>query len=105
MSFRTFTDSQGVEWSAWEVTPGPVDRRIADRRLFAEPVAAERRGGRRRNRKSGPAALTTTFAQGWLCFETRRERRRLAPIPADWFRLTDEQLAKFLAAAKKISPV
>lgn len=104
MSFRTFIDTQGVEWSAWDVTPGPVDRRIADRRLFAEPVGADRRGGRRRNRKSGPAALTTTFAQGWLCFETRSERRRLAPIPRNWDRSSDEQLAAYLAAAKKVSP-
>lgn len=26
----------------------------------------------------------TPFANGWLCFESEREKRRLAPIPAGW---------------------
>lgn len=102
MSFRSFTDSQGVEWSAWDVTPGPVDRRLTDRRLFAEQVSTERRGSRRRSRKGGPTALTTTFAQGWLCFETRTERRRLMPIPQDWVTCADARLVQYCRDAKRI---
>ncbi|HMC54328.1 MAG TPA: hypothetical protein VKH19_04090, partial [Gemmatimonadaceae bacterium] len=26
----------------------------------------------------------TAFANGWLCFESEREKRRLAPIPMGW---------------------
>ncbi len=87
---------------AWDVVPGAMDRRITDRRLFTEPVSDERRGSRRRTGKSGPAALTTTFAQGWLCFETRTERRRLMPIPIDWVTCADARLAQYCQDAKRI---
>ena len=62
---RAFTDSTGVEWRVWDVLPMTG---IGD---------------------LGPETLTgslknTAFANGWLCFESIEEKRRLAPIPAGW---------------------
>jgi hypothetical protein len=62
---RAFTDSTGVEWRVWDVLPTAG---IGD---------------------IGPEALTgslknTAFANGWLCFESPTEKRRLAPIPPGW---------------------
>jgi len=62
---RGFTDSTGVEWRVWEVYPLAASETLT-------------------------AALTslslknTTFAEGWLCFESSFEKRRLAPIPRGW---------------------
>ena len=61
---RGFTDSTGVEWRVWEVFP-----------TTGGPFSVEAFG----------ASLTETpFANGWLCFESTGEKRRLAPIPSGW---------------------
>jgi hypothetical protein len=36
---------------------------------------------------------------GWLVFESAFERRRLAPIPSDWERLSDDELSALCARA------
>ncbi len=61
MSMREFTDSRRVEWRVWDVTPAQM-----------HPVTrAEDYLGR--------------LQDGWLVFESAREKRRLeAPYPADW---------------------
>lgn len=61
---RAFTDSAGVEWRVWDVLP----------------VAGSARG---QDGLSG-SLKNTAFANGWLCFESASEKRRLAPIPAGW---------------------
>ena len=61
MSIREYTDSKRVEWRVWDVTPDhlhPVTR--------AEDFMGN-------------------FQDGWLVFESAREKRRLeAPYPAAW---------------------
>lgn len=61
MPVREFTDSRGVEWRVWDVTPAhmhPVTR--------GEDYLAD-------------------LQEGWLAFEAGREKRRLeAPYPDDW---------------------
>jgi hypothetical protein len=61
MAVREFTDSRGVEWRVWDVTPAhmhPITR--------GEDYMAD-------------------LQDGWLAFEAGREKRRLeAPYPADW---------------------
>lgn len=54
---RTFTDSSGTEWDVFEVHPG---------------------SGRTVSR------VPPEFRDGWLCFQSASERRRLAPIPLHW---------------------
>ena len=61
MAVREFTDSRGVEWRVWDVTPAhmhPVTR--------GEDYMAD-------------------LQDGWLAFQSGREKRRLeAPYPAAW---------------------
>ena len=64
---RGFTDSTGVEWRVWEVLPAPT----ADTQTSAETFSLS-------------SLKETPFANGWLCFESPEEKRRLAPIPVDW---------------------
>ncbi|MEO7457819.1 MAG: hypothetical protein ABIY52_16270 [Gemmatimonadaceae bacterium] len=54
---RTFKDPSGTEWDVFEVHPDSA------RTVSRVPVA---------------------FRGGWLCFQSARERRRLAPIPPGW---------------------
>jgi hypothetical protein len=61
---RGFTDSTGVEWRVWEVLPS----RAGDGREFLSMSSLQ----------------TTPFADGWLCFESTEQKRRLAPIPSGW---------------------
>jgi hypothetical protein len=36
--------------------------------------------------------LKPPYSEGWLCFDSVAERRRLAPIPVQWYRLGNAQL-------------
>jgi hypothetical protein len=42
--------------------------------------------------------------QGWLCFESPDELRRLAPIPREWETATPAQLAMWLESASRVRP-
>lgn len=102
MPFRTFRDSSGTEWSAWDVTPRAMERRIADRRMLAEPTAKERRVGERRQSVGQPAALSSTFSPSWLCFERCTERRRLMHIPDGWADCSDAELERYRDEARPV---
>jgi hypothetical protein len=73
---RTFIDTSGARWDVWEVRRDHV----AGFGLAHHPVSPE-------------------LQDGWLCFAHGRERRRLAPYPDDWRRLSLEQLAMLCAKA------
>ena len=104
MAHRTFTDENGLEWLAFDVTPRADDRRGANRRWSQELSGVEttesedRRGPDRRVAVDGqrPPRLT----KGWVCFEREGERRRLQPVPEGWSRLSDVELREFLAVAR-----
>ena len=103
MGYRVFTDSRGTEWQTWDVVPQLTERRAIERRVRVEPVphADRRRAPDRRIIKGRRPTLTAGLDTGWLCFETDREKRRLAPIPSDWQRCSAEQLERYCAAAKR----
>lgn len=63
---RGFKDSTGVEWRVWEVVPS---------RAAIETSAQT---------QSRTSLSSTPYANGWLCFESESEKRRLAPIPSGW---------------------
>jgi hypothetical protein len=63
---RGFVDSTGVEWRVWEVIPS----RAA---IETSPKVQSR-----------TSLQSTPYANGWLCFESTVEKRRLAPIPEGW---------------------
>jgi len=92
MAYREFVDEHGVAWEAWDVFPSHLERR-------------HRRGGwaggeERRQMDGGPRAqVREEYAQGWLAFQSRDERRRLVPIPPGWSDLDDRALAELCARA------
>src|SRR5215216_1806727 len=79
MASREFTDSEGVVWRVWDVTPAhlhPVTRAEE----YMEP-----------------------WAGGWLAFECAREKRRLvAPYPSRWVEYDVAQLEMLLKAAESV---
>src|ERR1700716_2129844 len=79
MAVREFTDSRGVDWRAWDVTP-----------THMHPVT---RG----------EDYMANLKDGWLVFESGREKRRLeAPYPAAWTTFTIPQLEEL---CRRASPV
>jgi hypothetical protein len=79
MAVREFTDSRGVDWRAWDVTPThmhPVTR--------GEDYMAH-------------------LQDGWLVFESGLEKRRLeAPYPGNWNTLPIQELEEL---CRRASPV
>jgi hypothetical protein len=79
MAVREFTDSRGVDWRAWDVTPSHM-----------HPVT---RG----------EDYMANLQDGWLVFESGREKRRLeAPYPADWIRLPIPELEELCRRASLV---
>jgi len=104
VTHRSFKDREGKHWDVWIVHPSAAERRFVDRRASEvdQAGAVERRSGLERRggvRKSPRASVAEGFAQGWLCFETRGEKRRLAPVPELWHRADDETLEQWCAMA------
>ena len=79
MAVREFTDSEGIEWRVWAVTP-----------MHLHPVT---RG----------EDYMMGLQDGWLVFESRAEKRRLeAPYPAEW---TTCGIAQLEALCRRAQPV
>jgi hypothetical protein len=75
MPHRTFVDLLGRQWQVWETRPGPRSQ-VSDARR-----------------------------DGWLTFEalgTPAEKRRLAPIPAEWSSLAEDGLHVLLTKATRV---
>ena len=106
MSYRLFEDSKGTEWQVWDVIPRLEERRTAsmpDRRVDIKVIPfADRRRAPRRLVQSRRALLSGSYAQGWLCFESRREKRRLSPIPGDWTTCDEETLESYMGDAVRV---
>jgi hypothetical protein len=105
MGYRSFKDSQGTEWQAWDVVPHLAERRVGERRreAFVTPhfaPAADRRVTDRRVVSGRRSLLSAGLDGGWLCFEAQVEKRRLTPIPADWLKCKPEQLERYCRQAK-----
>ena len=109
MSYRTFLDSSGRRWEVWLVTPAAAERRKVDRRASTgstpplEGFADRRRSNdRRKNTFRRNVVVASEFSNGWLCFESDGEKRRLAPIPAEWDQAGPDRLATWLQAARRV---
>jgi hypothetical protein len=103
MPYRSFRDSNGNDWAAWDVQPTAAERRVAERRVAMIQLGfPDRRVMERRLVSSRRALLSNGFGNGWLCFETKTERRRLTPIPGDWPRCDDRRLESYCAGAKPV---
>ena len=103
MGYRSFKDSAGVEWEAWDVIPQLAERRVDDRRQARQPIRfRDRRALERRVISSRRAVMAPGLIDGWLCFEGPTEKRRLSPIPADWTRCADEELEAYCLQARPV---
>lgn len=81
---RNFKDRKGVDWLVWDVYP---DTRGATPKLAESPDVFPH-----------PA-----LAEGWLCFESGTEKRRVTPIPPDWHNFPAERLEALCDGAGYIS--
>ena len=95
MAHREFTDALGRNWNVWSVVPERAERR---RRDEGDLITERRREGNKEFR----VPLGEQWLDGWLAFETKGEKRRLAPIPDDWEQATDDQLHRMLERAEQI---
>jgi hypothetical protein len=96
MAHREFIDTHGIRWEVWDVHPTHVERRRQE--LTSRPDGPERRhvdGGPRME-------VRPEFSNGWLAFQCRGERRRLAPVPAQWSQLDDDALS---ALCERATPI
>lgn len=84
MALRDFQDSQGTRWTVWNVAPS-----FALGSAFSNNGAAGHEG--------------QALAEGWLCFESETEKRRLAPVPEQWEELTSGALAELLGRAQVVT--
>jgi hypothetical protein len=101
MALRTFLDSAGNEWLAFDVVPRADERRRFDRRSpdEARSDAEDRRDLDRRLTVGWRSPLAIAI-DGWLCFERGADRRRLCPIPENWMRLSDAELEACCQSAR-----
>ena len=109
MSYRTFLDSTGKRWEVWLVTPAAAERRRVDRRAgssagegYAGNLDRRKTPERRRSPFQRSVAVASEFSQGWLCFESEGEKRRLAPVPVDWHEAGPDRLSTWLQAARRV---
>ena len=96
MPHRVFTDARGTRWEVWGVLP-----EFAERRSGTPP--ASRPAVERRTHSTYRVPLETKWANGWLAFKSSTCSRRLAPFPANWDTLTDEELDNLCASAVETS--
>jgi hypothetical protein len=126
MSTREFRSPDGRRWRVWAVQPDALgrairigavgERRRRERRLASAEAPADRLIFRRRRierrvaaataRRAPSDVLPAPWCDGWLVFRSdpapadgARESRRLAPIPAGWDALSEEELARLLQEA------
>lgn len=82
---RGFIDAGGTEWRVWQVSPASFTGTANATEVFS------------RTSLNG-----TPFANGWLCFESLMEKRRLAPIPEGWEFLEAGILAELCRSATQV---
>jgi hypothetical protein len=81
MPHRQFIDSKKTKWEVWDVEPSHAERRLsAQDRRRGKRTSGERRQVEDRAR----VRIHSKLSYGWLAFESKHDRRRLAPIPSGW---------------------
>ena len=95
MPLREYQDGNGTNWRIWNVHP--------TQRAGARPTeeGPERRTAPREEERSRMIA-TPGLEQGWLCFESPVEKRRLTPIPEQWESCPEGELEALLGRAELV---
>jgi hypothetical protein len=91
MPHRQFVDDAGAVWAVWDVRPSAVGSSLDPR------IAAALRGG-----GGIVSQMNRTMAEGWLCFESDAEKRRLTPIPPGWDNLSTTDLLRLCETASGV---
>jgi hypothetical protein len=94
MSLRPFTDSRGEQWQVWDVIPQYVTAGVSpyaqkSRELDGDDDACS-------------TGVTPDMEDGWLCFESATEKRRLHPIPRGWEARSDAELEALCGTAETV---
>ena len=87
----------GMAWDVWEVYPSAVEQRMS-----GEHPAVQDDDGRPQERREVRIRVPAALEAGWLAFQSGAQRRRLAPIPANWSGLSEEALLLLLARADRL---
>lgn len=82
---REFKDAKGVDWLVWDVYPSSGSS--------ADPQTSD----------TGNSFPHRELNEGWLCFESATEKRRVAPIPPGWHLWRPEKLEAICSSAGYIS--
>lgn len=100
MGIRWHTDEDGRVWGVWYVPPRFTPKRSGvDRRVRAVPGEyAVKRKAERRLRSAPPE-----WVEGWLCFESEHEKRRLSPPVEAWEFLSGNELQRLLDLATPVA--
>lgn len=80
MAVRDVRDEAGTTWKVWAVMASSIHPKTA-----AEDYLGD-------------------YSEGWLCFESATQRRRLARFPRDWDKLPDKELLRLLKSAQVVQP-
>ena len=111
MRYRVFEDYVGRRWEVWQTSPPQSERRQAERRNLADrsrtaraSAALRRTVAERRLRNVARISCVPGLENGWLCFESNGERKRLAPVPDAWETADDMTLAALCNFATKVIP-
>jgi hypothetical protein len=98
MPHRRFTDSKGTAWEVWDVDASHAERRRKNDAPRGRPPGRDRR----RRADSTRIRLHGELSSGWLCFESKHDKRRLAPTPEAWEDLGEAELERLLQASKSV---
>lgn len=99
MTHREYRDEQDVVWQVWDIHPLEVARRLRTHGPESTSTGADVTGLPNASPPRTRTALSGELAEGWLCFESAREKRRLWPIPSGWEYLSDVELTALCASA------
>ena len=77
MALREIRDTGGTSWQVFEIRPSLVPQSLMGAR--------------------------GDFADGWLCFLSAHERRRLATYPDDWQNLPERELVALLESPRTLT--
>jgi hypothetical protein len=99
MPHRRFVDSKQTKWEVWDVEPGEAERRRTSNDRRRSP---RKSGERRQVEDRTRVRIKSDLASGWLAFESKHDRRRLAPIPIGWEALDASALEQLCEQAHSV---